>query len=171
MTLFDRVENIGIIKASPTTPVFWVALLRILMGIMFIAVWYSNLQKGFYTPDGLQDFFTNVFPQSANPLTWYAAFIDGVILPIRDVFAPFQLVTELLMGIALLIGFFSRASAVAAAFFILNTFLASFGADWPFSYINILAILGVIFFTKAGRSIGVDALLVKRFGETRLPLW
>jgi hypothetical protein len=73
---------------------FWISLLRIMLGLLFLTTWWSNQSKGFYTPDGLQYFFTQVFPQSENSLTWYAAFIDNIILPARAAFAPFQLFTE-----------------------------------------------------------------------------
>ena len=113
-------------KDKNPTSLAWIALLRMLIGVMFITTWFSNLTKGFYTPDGLQFFFTEVFPQSANSLTWYAAFIDNVILPIRNVFAPVQLVGELLLGVFLLVGVFTPITSVAAAFFIINTFLATY---------------------------------------------
>ena len=155
----------------PLTPLFWVALLRIMLGLLFLTTWISNMQKGFYTADGLLNFFETVFPQSNNPLTWYASFVNGVILPIRGVFAPFQLVTEGLLGLALLVGAFTPLFSLAGAFFIINTFLASYGHDWPWSYMTILSILGVCFFTRAGRSVGVDALLLKRYGESKWFLW
>jgi uncharacterized membrane protein YphA (DoxX/SURF4 family) len=130
------------------------------------------MAKGFYTPEGLQLFFTEIFPQSGNPLTWYADFINNIILPIRGIFAPFQLVGEFLLGLFLLIGIFTPLTSAAAAFFILNTFLATFGHDWPWSYVTILGILFVVFITKAGRSIGLDAFLVQKRGEPRIPfLW
>lgn len=154
-----------------TVSLNWIALLRIMLGLLFLTTWYSNLQKGFYTPNGLETFFTDVFPQSNNPLTWYAAFINNVILPIRGAFAPLQLITEFLLGVALLAGAFTPLTTLAAAFFITNTFLATFGVDWPWSYLTILSILGVCFFTRAGRSLGVDGLLLERFGERRLSLW
>ena len=150
-------------------PLAWVALLRILLGVLFLTTWYSNLSKGFYTPEGLVDFFVNVFPQSENPLAWYAAFIDGFILPIRGIFAPFQLVAEFLIGLFLLLGFFTPLTSAAGIIFIFNTFLATFGHDWPWSYGMMLAILGVILVTRAGRSIGIDNLLLIRRGEPRIP--
>jgi uncharacterized membrane protein YphA (DoxX/SURF4 family) len=150
-------------------PLVWIALLRILLGILFLTTWYSNLSKGFYTPDGLIDFFVNVFPQSENPLAWYAAFINGIILPIRGFFAPFQLVSEFLIGLFLLLGLFTPLTSFAGIIFIFNTFLATFGHDWPWSYGMMLAILGVVLVTRAGRSIGIDNLLLRWRGEPRIP--
>ena len=156
---------------EPRTPLFWLALLRVMIGLVFLTTWGSNLFKGFYTPDGLLNFFTNVFPQSENPLRWYADFINNVILPVRGVFAPFQLVTEFLMGLALLVGAFTPLACAAAVFFLLNTFLATFGHDWPWAYFMPIGVLGVCFLARAGRGLGVDAYLHKRFGEPKFPLW
>ena len=153
-------------------PLAWISLLRIILGVLFLTTWASNLSKGFYTPDGLLEFFSSVFPQSENPLAWYAAFINGFIIPIRGFFAPFQLVTEFLIGLFLLLGLLTPLTSFAGLIFILNTFLATFGHDWPWSYATILGILGVIMLTKAGRSLGIDNLLFKRKGESRIPfLW
>ena len=153
-------------------PLVWISLLRILLGILILTTWSSNLTKGFYTPDGLVDFFANVFPQSENPLTWYAAFINGIILPIRGFFAPFQLVAEFLIGVFLLLGFLTPLTSFAGFIFIINPFLATFGHDWPWSYALILGILFVVLFTRAGRALGVDGWLEKRFGSPPIPyLW
>jgi uncharacterized membrane protein YphA (DoxX/SURF4 family) len=165
------VENILRIERAQV-PLVWIALLRVMLGILFLTTWSSNLAKGFYTPDGLQTFFTEVFPQSANPLGWYGAFIENAILPIRGVFAPFQLVGEFALGLFLLLGLFTPYTGAAAAIFILNTFLATFGHDWPWSYGTILGILAVVTLTRAGRSLGVDAWLTKKWGEPPIPwLW
>jgi uncharacterized membrane protein YphA (DoxX/SURF4 family) len=158
-------------EQRPKTPLLWLALLRAMIGVVFLTTWYSNLGKGFYTPDGLLDFFTNVFPQSQNPLGWYAAFIDGVILPARGVFAPFQLVAEFLLGLGLLVGAFTPFFSLAGAFFLLNTFLATFGHDWPWAYLMPMGVLGVVFLSRAGRALGIDAFLAKRFGERFTLLW
>lgn len=157
--------------SEPKTPLAWVALLRILLGVMFLSTWAINLVNGYYTPDGLLEFFNDFYPQSENPLTWYAAFINNVILPIRTVFAPFQLVAEGLMGLALLVGAFTPFFSLAGIFFLINTFLASLGHDWPWSYWLPIGMLFVTFFTCAGRSLGVDASLLKRFGDRSRFLW
>ena len=149
----------------------WMAKLRILVGIMFLSTWGVNILKGFYTADGLLLFFTEIYPQSENPLGFYAAFINGVILPIRGVFAPFQLVSEGILGLALLIGAFTPFFSLAGIFFLVNTFLASLGHDWPWSYLLPIGILAATFFTRAGRVWGLDALLLNRFGERGRLFW
>jgi uncharacterized membrane protein YphA (DoxX/SURF4 family) len=159
------------VHSEPKVALSWLALLRIMIGAMFLTTWFSNLQKGFYTPEGLLDFFTTGFPQSENPLAWYAGFIQGVVLPSRGVFAPFQLAAEFLLGTALLLGFLTRMFSLAGIFFLLNTFLATFGHDWPWAYGLPIGILGVVFLTGAGRSLGLDVYLAKRFGRRGFLLW
>ncbi len=156
---------------EPKVALSWIALLRIVVGVMFLSTWLPNFLDGLYTPDGLLRFFTVDFPQSENPLVFYASFINGVILPIRNVFAPFQLIAEFLLGLALLVGAFTPLASIAGIFFLLNTLLATFGHDWLWSYILPISILAVTLFTHAGRTLGVDAYLVKRTGKRHFLLW
>ena len=160
-----------IFEAAPRVSLTWIALLRILLGLVFLTTWVINLFNGFYTPDGLLRFFTEIYPQADNPLAFYAAFINNVILPLRGVFAPFQLITEFLLGLGLFVGAFTPFFSLAGIFFLLNTFLATLGHDWPWSYWMPIAMLAVTCFTCAGRALGVDAYLVKRFGERGWLLW
>jgi uncharacterized membrane protein YphA (DoxX/SURF4 family) len=156
---------------EPKVPLSWIASLRIVVGLMFLLTWLPNFLDGLYTADGLLLFFTEEFPQSENSLRFYANFIDGVILPIRHVFAPFQLISEFLLGLAILVGAFTPLASIAGIFFLINTMLATFGHDWLWSYIMPISILFVTLFTHAGRAIGVDAYLLKRFGERNFFLW
>lgn len=149
----------------------WIAWMRIMIGLMFLTTWASNMSRGYYTPDGLLEFFTTKFPQSENPLAGYAGFINGVILPTRGVFAPFQLAGEFLLGLALLAGAFTPFFSLAGIFFLANTFLATFGHDWPWAYAMPIGILGVTFLTRAGRVLGLDGRLLRRYGERGRLLW
>ena len=159
------------LNSAPKIKLTWMALLRMLVGVMFLSTWGLNAFRGFYTPDGLLDMFTNLYPQVDNPFQLYARFITDVILPIRSVFAPFQLVAEGLLGLCLLVGAFTPFFSLVGIFFLLNTFLATLGHDWPWSYFMPIGVLAVTFFTQAGRAWGVDAYLLKRFGERSRWLW
>ena len=152
-------------------PRFWIALLRIMIGLIFLTVTYSNAENGYYTAEGLQRFFTEVFPQSENPLGFYAAFVNNVILPVAGPFSAFQAIIEPLMGLAFVLGLFTPLAVVAGIFFILNTFLATFGQDWPWSYIMMGAIMFAVAVTQSGRTLGVDGWLARRFGADKWYLW
>ena len=158
-------------NTGPTAPLFWIALLRIVVGLMFLTTWLPNFLDGLYTPDGLQRFFTQEYPQSENSLAFYAGFIENAILPARQAFAPFQLVAEFLLGLAILVGIFTPLASIAGIFFLLNTMLATWGHDWKWSYILPISILLVVLFTHAGRALGVDAHFLKRFGKRHFLLW
>ncbi|RPJ44146.1 MAG: DoxX family membrane protein [Chloroflexi bacterium] len=149
--------------SEPKTPLFWIALLRMMIGLVFLTTWVNNLREGLYTPEGLLRFFTEVFPQAENPLPFYAAFIDGVILPVRSAFAPFQLVAELLLGLALLVGFLTPFFSLAGIFFLTNTLLATAGQDWFWAYLMPIGILVVVLLARAGRAAGLDSRLVRRY--------
>lgn len=149
---------------TPSAPLFWLALMRLMLGLMFLTTWGNNARRGYYTPDGFLQFINTHFPQSENPLTFYAGFITNVILPARAVFAPFQLLSEGLVAVALLLGVLTPLTSVAAAFFLGNVFLMTFGQDWPWAYLMPISLLGVFFFTRAGRVWGVDAWLLQRVG-------
>jgi uncharacterized membrane protein YphA (DoxX/SURF4 family) len=159
------------LNESPRISLTWMALLRIMLGLLFLTQWGNNIVDDLYSPEGLRGLFNYYFTASSDPILWYHALIDRAILPIAPLFAAFQFGAELLIGVGLLVGALTPLVSLGAGFFILNTFLLSWGADWPWSYLTILSILGAIFFTRAGRALGVDAWLVKRFGEKALPLW
>ena len=142
-----------------------------MIGLIFLTVAYSNWQNGYYSEEGLHRFFTEVFPQSQNPLGWYAQFINTTILPIASTFSTILVYSEVFMGVALLAGFLTPLVSVGAMLFIMNTFLATFGQDWPWSYIMIDAILITVIATQSGRSLGIDGWLAGRFGSHRWYLW
>lgn len=147
------------------------ALLRILIGGIFLAVWTDNLLKGFYSPDGYADFL-RAYTDGAS-LGFYKAFIDGFVIPNAAFFAYAQLLVELVvMGLFLLAGFLTPLAGIVAAGFSLNLLLASLGtAEWPGSYLMMIAISLAVAVTQAGRTWGVDRLLMKRRPDPRIPVY
>lgn len=148
------------------------ALLRMLMGAMFVAVWTENLRKDLYTPDGYREFITDLAKQT--DITWYGDFIRDVVAPNAAVFAYGQLVLELVvMGGFLLAGFLTPLSALISAGFSLNLLLASWGVpgEWQGTYVMMIAILLAVAVGQAGRTLGIDARLARKNPKPRLPVY
>ena len=144
-------------------------LLRVILGVIILVTWFDNLQKGLYTADGLTGFFNWLFdPENGNgsSLLFYKSILDAVIIPVAGVFAGFQMVTELLMGLGLLLGGLTRFFGLAAVVFFLNLSLAYFGGhEWIWTYILLLVSSLVIAQTRAGRRWGLDRWLIQTRGE------
>jgi uncharacterized membrane protein YphA (DoxX/SURF4 family) len=149
----------------------WIALLRVMMGLVFLTTWLSNLTKGLYG-EGFLPFIQGW--ADGTEFRWYAAFLYGVVIPNFEVLRVVQVVIEgLIMGLFLTLGLFTPLSAAVAWFFVINLFLASFGTgEWPWTYVMMGVMLAIIALTRAGRSLGLDAWLVNKQGEPRIPyLW
>lgn len=154
-----------------------VALLRITLGIILLATWWDNLGKGLYSAEGLTDFFSWLFDaESGNGsrLHGYKQLLDGTILRLPALFAGFQLVAELLLGLLLLFGLFTPLAGAAAAFFFANLFLAYFGGhEWIWTYVLLIITALVAALSRSGRTrLGLDRLILARKGEPPYPfLW
>lgn len=151
-----------------------VALLRITLGVILLVTWWDNLQKGLYTGEGLMGFFNWLFDAengNASSLGFYKGFLDATILPIAGPFAAFQMVVELLIGLALLLGLFTPLAGAGAALFFANLLLAYFGGhEWIWVYVLLLMAALVTALTRSGRSLGLDRLMLSRRGQPPVPL-
>ena len=150
------------------------ALLRLTLGLIILTTWYDNLTKGLYSPDGLTGFLNWLSDPNGNggTLDFYHAFLDAAIVPVAGVFAPFQMVAELAMGLGLLLGGLTRLFAIAAMFFFLNLILAYFGGqEWIWAYVLLFMVAMAVALGAAGRKWGIDRWLRQRQSLTRFSLF
>ena len=80
-------------------PRYILVLPRVTLGVIFLYTWYENLNKGLYTTEGFRDFM--LYLAEGHPIGLFATFLTEIIAPIAVVFGPFQMIAELLMGLAL----------------------------------------------------------------------
>ena len=147
------------------------ALARIFVGLLFIATWVENLDKGLYGSRQYADFV-----QGYADTTWVPGmgwFIESVVVPNAGLFGTGQLVVELVvMGLFLGAGFLTPVSGLVAAGFGLNLLLATRGSgEWWGTYGMLVALCLVVALTQSGRTWGVDALLARRRPRPRLPVY
>ncbi|MCP4168798.1 MAG: hypothetical protein GY759_23275 [Chloroflexi bacterium] len=155
-----------------------IAILRIVLGIIILATWWENQQKGLYSAQGISDLFTHpdwgAFTHGGGSLLGYQAIIENTVLQVPGAFGALQMVGELLLGLALLVGGLTPLAAAGASFFFLNLLLtyAGHSDEWIWSYVLLLAVALVVMLARAGRSLGIVAWLAKRWGRPPLGiLW
>jgi uncharacterized membrane protein YphA (DoxX/SURF4 family) len=155
---------------NPTSVPGWCALpLRLYLGAAFLYAASNKVGTGKWEnwPGAMAHFITSQLPDAS---VFYRPMLTGVILPHADFFAPLVAVTEVVVGIALLVGGATRLAAVVGMLLVLNYFLMK-GAP-ALGVSNDLAFLVgllIVLSTRAGRSAGIDFLLARDWPGS--PLW
>src|SRR5271154_1308105 len=88
------------------------ALVRVTIGSMFVWVFFENLGKGLYTPGGYAGLISYYIKASHSPAAWKA--VMGLAANHAAMAAPMQAVTEITLGILLVIGLLTRPAAFIA---------------------------------------------------------
>jgi uncharacterized membrane protein YphA (DoxX/SURF4 family) len=142
-------------------------LLRVYLGVVFVLAALPKLQRN-STPDFI-GFMEHVALSRAHPL--YQDAVRNIILPNAWAFASLISWGEMLVGITLILGLFTRFSAAVALLLSMNYMLARGGWFWsPWSNDAAhLVIAMALLLGAAGRTLGMDTLLARRW--PRSPLW
>lgn len=136
------------------------ALIRVTIGAMFLWVFFENLGKGLYTPAGYAGLINYYIKASHSPAIWKA--VMGLAASHAAMAAPMQGLTEISLGILLVIGLFTRPVAFVAFLFLSSLWISEFGTSWIWELlVPVLACLGFAI-GRAGRAWGIDALLARR---------
>ncbi len=144
-----------------------VLLLRLYAGVLFTAFGWKKIAGGRF-PEFLPRFLES---QAGKAPEWYAAFIDAVVLPNASLFGYLVMYGEFLVGLALLLGVATRGAALVGFFLVLNFHFVK-GLDFfvPSNYDSLWAVVFLVLaFAHAGRILGLDAALHRRY--PKIPLW
>jgi uncharacterized membrane protein YphA (DoxX/SURF4 family) len=136
------------------------ALVRVTIGAMFVWVFFENLGKGLYTAGGYAGLINYYIKASHSPAAWKA--VMGLMASHAAIAAPIQGVTEISLGILLVIGLLTRPAAIIAFLFLGSLWISEWGTSWIWELlVSVLASLGLAI-GRAGRAWGVDAWLSRR---------
>src|SRR6266478_5617361 len=143
------------------------ALVRMTIGAMFVWVFFENLGKGLYTPAGYAGLINYYINASHSPAAWKA--VMGLAASHAAMAAPLQGMTEISLGILLVIGLFTRPVGLVAFLFLSSLWISEWGTSWIWELlVPVLASLALSV-GRAGRAWGVDALLARRWPSS--PWW
>src|SRR6202163_2513701 len=104
------------------------ALVRVTIGAMFVWVFVENLGKGLYTPAGYAGLINYYIKASHSPAAWKA--VMGLAANHAAMAAPTQGMTELALGILLVIGLLTRPAAIVAFLFLASLWISEWGTSW-----------------------------------------
>jgi uncharacterized membrane protein YphA (DoxX/SURF4 family) len=143
------------------------ALVRLTVGSMFVWVFFENLGKGLYTPTGYAGLIRHYIDAGHSPAAWKA--VMGLAASHAAMAAPLQAMTEISLGILLLLGLLTRPVAFVAFLFLGSLWISEWGTSWIWELlVPVLASLGLSL-GRAGRRWGVDAWLAERHPSS--PWW
>jgi uncharacterized membrane protein YphA (DoxX/SURF4 family) len=143
------------------------ALVRVTVGAMFVWVFFENLGKGLYTSAGYSSLINYYLKASHAPAVWKS--VMGLAASHAALAAPMQAVTEISLGILLVVGLLTRPAAFVAFLFLGSLWISEWGTAWIWELlVPVLACLGLAI-GRAGRRWGVDALLAQR--QPSSPWW
>ena len=143
------------------------ALVRIIVGAMFVSVFFENLGKGAYTPAGYAGVINFYIKNSHAPAAW--KLVLGFMSSHAAMAGPGQAVMEISVGILLVIGLITRPVALVAFLFLGSLWVTELGTSWIWELlVPVVASFGLVV-GRAGRAWGVDALLARRNPSS--PLW
>src|SRR5712691_996101 len=118
------------------------AIVRLTIGAMFLWVFFENLGKGLYTPAGYASLIRHYIEASHSPAAWKA--VMGLAANHAAMAAPMQGLTEISLGILLLIGLVTRPAAFVAFLFLGSLWISEFGTAWIWELlVPVLASLGL----------------------------
>jgi uncharacterized membrane protein YphA (DoxX/SURF4 family) len=141
-------------------------VLRVVLGLMFIWVFFENLGKGAYTPAGYKGVIDFYLKNGHAPGVWKA--VMSIAADNARIAGPLQAMTELGLGIFLVAGAATRVVAAVAGAFLFSLWLSEFGKSWFWELAMPIVVAFTLAWARPGRTWGVDALLARRYPGWRL---
>lgn len=141
-------------------------IVRLTIGAMLVWVFFENLGKGLYRPAGYAGLIEYYIKQGHAPAAWKA--VMALAASHAAMAAPMQAMTEISLGILLIIGLLTRPAAFVAFLYLGSLWMSEWGTAWIWELlVPVLASLALAI-GRAGRTGGVDAWLSERWPSS---LW
>jgi uncharacterized membrane protein YphA (DoxX/SURF4 family) len=151
-------------------PLWPVSASRILIGLLWLFSLRWKLPPDFVAASGrgLMDWLQLEVENPA--FAFYGDFVATMVIPNFTFFAWAIFLLELLVGLSLLTGTFTRLGAAVGLFLALNLGigLLEVPGEWPWSYMMLAMWQGAFLIMGAGLVLGVDGQLRRRYNGSWL---
>jgi len=136
------------------------AIVRLTIGAMFVWVFFENKGKGLYTPGGYAGLIHYYIQHSTSPAAWKS--IMALAASHAAMAAPMQAITEISLGMLLVLGLLTRPVAFVAFLYLGSLWMSEWGTAWIWQLLVPVPASLELAVGRAGRTWGVDALLARR---------
>ena len=146
---------------SKKSGAFWLAFLRVVLGLRFLLEGINKLQKGWLiSSDGfLVSGASSVLWSQGTP-DWYINLLKTFIVPNQVFFQKVIVLSELAIGISLILGCLTVLGALAAAGMSINFILGSMGSSAGVWEAVWLFVVSITMLSGAGKAFGIDYYLI-----------
>jgi uncharacterized membrane protein YphA (DoxX/SURF4 family) len=135
-------------------------ILRLTIGAMFVWVFFENLGKDLYTPSGYAGLIHDYIENGQAPAAWKS--VMALAANHASMAAPLQGLTEISLGVLLVLGLFARPAALVAFAFLASLWVSEWGTAWIWELlVPVLASLALAV-GAAGRTWGIDYLFARK---------
>jgi len=142
------------------------ALVRLTIGAMFVWVFFENLGKGLYKPAAYAGLIKYYIEKDTAPAVWKS--VMALMVSHASMAAPLQGMTEISIGVLLLLGLFTRPVALVAFAFLGGLWVSEWGTSWIWELlVPVLASLALAI-GSAGRTWGIDSFLARKRANSLL---
>jgi uncharacterized membrane protein YphA (DoxX/SURF4 family) len=135
------------------------AIVRLIIGAMFVSVFFENLGKGLYVPANYAGLINSYIAKDTAPAVWKS--VMTVAANHASIAAPLQKLTEISVGVLLVLGLFTRPVAFIAFAFLGSLWISELGTSWIWELLPPgVPALGLCV-GAAGRTWGIDSILAR----------
>lgn len=147
-----------------------IAVVRIATAVFFLLFGQYKIFGSAFAHGGMQQYVEGFIQNGA--VSFYAPFLQGIVLPHSTFFGYLVGVIEFLIGISLLFGVWVQPASVAGALHMLNLTLATWWAPghgqpvWRYfgaelDHLSMLFLFVIFYVARAGETWGVDGFVRK----------
>jgi len=136
------------------------AIVRLTIGAMFVWVFFENLGKGLYKPSAYAGLINNYIQNGHAPAVWKS--VMALAANHASMAAPMQGLTEISLGVLLLLGLLTRPAALVAFAFLASLWVSEWGTSWIWELLVPVMASLALSIGGAGRAWGIDSFLAKR---------
>ena len=146
--------------AVQPTARFGLAIVRLTIGAMFVWVFFENLGKDLYKPEGYAELINGYIHDGHAPTVWKS--VMALAANHASMAAPLQGFTEISLGVLLVLGLFTRPVALVAFGLLASLWISEWGTAWIWELlVPTMAALALVV-GRAGRAWGLDVFLARR---------